>query len=330
MTNIGTQMEFKFTEKVADTFFVNTHLGKIPTSRLGITLVHEHVFNKFPHTKKSVSDTFTIEQLHALQKHNVGTIVDLTPYTSLDHYSRVLETTDINIVCCIGFYLSKYIPHSYKTAKVDELVNWLSKKIIDGRGRDHIYPGIFKVAGQNSYMTPLEERLFTTVGILQREHNLPIATHSPKGALLHIKHLIKAGADPEHIFCSHVDKGLSDKSLFENRRIEATQILDTGAYILFSEFGNGNHPISKASMSVVDLICNLKESGYIKQLLISADSNWRWKNGQIRLRGAQWDGLPRTYEYVFTQIIPVLKSVGFTGLDINTMLVDNPKKLFEF
>lgn len=330
VADIQTQMRFDFVEQESNAFSVNTHLGRSPTSYMGITLLHEHIFNKYPKPKQGISETFTIEQLAALEKHGVKTIVDLTPYTSPDQYTKVLEVTSINIICCVGFYLPKYIPTLYKKASVGELVKWLSNRIVDGKGKNRILPGILKVAGQNPQMNSLEEKFFATVAILQREYSLPIATHSPKGALSHIDYLIRVGANPEHVFCSHMDKGLSSESAAESRLLEATQVLDRGAYVLFSEFGSGHGTGGRSAVPAVDLISRLKEAGYIKQLLISADSNWRWKDGQLRLRGPQSKGIPRTYEYVFARIVPVLERAGFSSKDINTMLITNPRRLFEF
>ena len=90
MTVSAKQLEFTFTEKKT---LVNTHLGQTLTSKMGITLPHEHVFNKYPHRCKAESESFTMQQLETLKKHNVKTIVDLTPYTHLGNYKSVLKLT---------------------------------------------------------------------------------------------------------------------------------------------------------------------------------------------------------------------------------------------
>ncbi len=330
MATFGTQMEFTFSAKTTAPFLVNTHTGKLPTSSMGITLVHEHIFNRYPSAKKDDAQEFAISQLDALQQHNVKTIIDLTPYTTPGIYEKVLEKKDINIICCIGFYLNKYVPSAYRVASLQELVSRLSKQIEEGRGRTGIRPGILKVAGQHSSMTTLEQKFFTTVGILQQEHHIPIATHSPKGALSHLDCLLQAGANPEHIFFSHLDKGIANTLDFDSRMDEVFQIMDRGAYILLCEFGSGAQGIGKNYNNTIRMIEKIRNAGYINHVLLSADSSWRWKRGKIHLKGAQWGGIPRTYEYVFRWIVPVIKSIGFTEQEIRTILVDNPKRLFEY
>lgn len=309
---------------------INTHLGKISSAKLGVTLVHEHVFNKYHYSKKDFVQEYTVNELKKLKKYNIKTIVDLTPYTSLSKYDHILRTKDVQIICCIGFFLSKYVPYQYKRKTVPELVNILSRQIENGVRGSKIKPGIFKIASQRVQLSTLEKRFFDTIGILQKKYHFPIATHSPKGALNHIKRLIDAGANPKHIFISHLDKGLSSKNFKYNERFgEIKKVLDTGAYVLFCEFGNGkNH--SKTTKIVMKILKDLKKLGYIKQILISADSNWRWKYGEIKLKNSRWGGIPRNYEYVFTCIQPILHEIGFTDDDIKEVLVNNPKRLFEF
>jgi len=323
------QMKFDFSPRKESSFYLDTHLGKIPSSQLGVTLVHEHIFNKYPHRKKEESAAFTLEQLDSIIRRGVNTIVDLTTYTHLGNYREILEKRGINIICCTGFYLAKYIPPSYRVATIPELVKILSKQIINGRGMTQVRPGILKIAGQGINMTPLEERLFSAIGIVQKEFKLPVATHSPKGAVSHFEQLTKSGANPEHIFFSHLDKGINNKTGYEARLVEIRKILDKGSYVLFCEFGNDEQMINISSRPILKLIRTLLDLGFGKQLLISADSNWRWRNGHVYLKEAHRGGIPRTYEYVFTKIIPSLNNLGLGVSDIKTIMVDNPKKLFE-
>lgn len=315
-------------ELYRQTSYVSTHRGNISTDELGITLMHEHIFNRFPFQHRLKSETFTLSQLRAIQHFNVKTIVDLTPYTTPANYSAVLRGTDLNIITCVGFYLQRYIPSPLRQLSVHELCKRLARHIENGRGNIKVRPGILKVAAHGADLTNLESRCFNTVSILQRQYRLPIATHSPKGALSHLQELIRAGADPEHVFLSHLDKGVASKSKRSERLQEMRKILDAGAHLLFSEFGT--NMVNGTRTAAVDLIIALRNEGYIKQLLISADSNWRWRRGEIRLKSSQFQGAPRTYDYVFSHIIPVLKAATFTSDEINEMLIRNPRRLFEF
>ena len=61
---------------------------------LGVTLVHEHVFNRYPFHKRNVSEEFTLNELKKLERYNVKTIVDLTPYTPIGNYERIIKETE--------------------------------------------------------------------------------------------------------------------------------------------------------------------------------------------------------------------------------------------
>lgn len=310
---------------------IQTHKGKIPISELGPTLVHEHIFNKFPHYKQTQSEEFTIRELKKIENRNIKTIVDLTTYTTPNNYTNVLKNVNLNIVCCIGFYLSKYIPASYKNASVSQLISKLAVQIENGRGRSTIKPGILKIAGRDGFLSAPEKRYFKTVAELQKRYNLPIATHSPKGALVHLNELVLNGANPNHIFISHMDLGLSGANFDFNTRLrEMFTILDKGAFVLFAEFGNRLDTKSQNVMKVLKMIEMAKKRGYINQLMISTDSNWRWRYGELRLKGASDNpnNTPKTYDYVFTQIMPMLRKIGFDNEDFRTMCIKNPYNFF--
>ena len=59
---------------------VNTVKGSIDVEELGLTLIHEHIFNNYPYYKEQENTDFALKQLNLLKKFNVKTIVDLTPY----------------------------------------------------------------------------------------------------------------------------------------------------------------------------------------------------------------------------------------------------------
>lgn len=100
------------------------------------------------------------------------------------------------------------------------------------------------------------------------------------------------------------------------------------ANIVLTNFGVNDK--SNRHKSSIRLIGYLKENNYLKQTLISADSNWQWKNNMLRLQDSQFKGAEKTYSYVFNFIVPALKKMHFTDDDINQMLVNNPRRIFDF
>src|SRR5213595_3602893 len=101
---------------------VNTVRGPIDTARLGVTLMHEHVFvlsteimQNFPEPWGDEDKRFTdaVQRLNELKSRGVDSIVDLT-VIGLGRYipriNRVAERTDINIIVATGVYTYNDLP----------------------------------------------------------------------------------------------------------------------------------------------------------------------------------------------------------------------------
>ena len=294
---------------------------------MGITLMHEHVFNLFPCYKEKENTEYVKKQIEKLKAFNVKTVVDLTPYAKIGSYKNFINQCDINIICATGFFLEKYVPASYKNASVSDLVEKLSRKIEVGIGENKYKPGIMKIAANSSKLSDRQMRFFEAVAILQRKYKIPIATHSPHGGLEHLKTLMQMGVAPEHVCLSHLENEINDKNFdFKINDIEA--VMSRKANIVITNFGvNDRGSRYKSSIKLMEY---LKENSFLSQTLISADSNWRWKGNVLKLRDSQFNGAEKAYSYVFDFIVPALKKARFTGNDINQMLIANPKRIFDF
>jgi len=302
---------------------------KISASDLGLTLVHEHIFNKFPINRQEESLSFTKKELEKLQKYGVETIIDLTPYTNLNIYEEIINSSPVQIICCIGFYLPKYIKASDKSLSQELLITQLSKKIEKGIGKLKIKPGILKIAGNHNILTSLEEKIYSVIGSLQNKYSLPIASHSPKGSYEQFNVLVKNGANPKKIFFAHLDQGfLGKKFNLVDRQREIDFLLKQGSFIQFSEFGNTTEFKTQRLLIMKKILLDICNKGFINQILISSDSNWRWKRGKICLKNSYKRGIPNSFEYTFKIIIPYLRSIGFKENQIDEILIENPRLLF--
>lgn len=301
--------------------------GNITTENMGITLMHEHVFNLYPYYKEKENTEFVKKQIERLRQFNVKTIVDLTPYARIGSYKNLISQCDINLICSMGFFLDKYVPASYRNMSVSDLVEKSSKKIEVGIGENRYKPGIIKIAASNAKLSDRQMRFFEAAAILQRKYKLPIATHSPHGGLEHLKILIQMGASPEHLYLSHLENEINDNN-FDLKIYDIENVMMQKTNIVITNFGVNDR--GSRYRNSVKLMEYLKNSGYLSQTLISADCNWRWKGNVLKLRDSQFTGAEKTYSYVFDFIVPSLKKGGFTDYDINQMLIFNPKRIFDF
>ncbi len=304
-----------------------TVTGSVNAEKMGITLMHEHVFNLYPYYKEKENTEYVKKQVERLKRFNVRTIIDLTPYAKIGSYKSFINQCDINLICAVGFFLDKYVPASYKNLSVSDLVEILSEKIEVGIGENKYKPGIIKIAASSPILSDRQKRFFETAVILQKRYKLPIATHSPHGGLEHLKFLMQMGVNTEHLYLSHLENEINDHN-FDSKIDEIENVMNSRTNIVITNFGvNDRGSRYRNSMKLMEY---LKNSGYLSQVLISADCNWQWKGNVLKLQDSQFNGVEKTYSYVFDFIIPALKKACFTETDIHQMLIHNPKRIFDF
>lgn len=110
----------------------------------GSILIHEHVFNLFPFRKKNKNYVYAIEKLHQAEEKGIEVIVDLTPYSKIYNYYDLIDSTNLKIVSCTGFYTGKYILPKYKNCSESFLVDKMIKDIKFGVGKRKLKASIIK------------------------------------------------------------------------------------------------------------------------------------------------------------------------------------------
>lgn len=263
---------------------VCTARGYIESEAIRKVLIHEHVFNRYPYYYRNKSNEFTLRQLIAVSKKGVNLIVDLTAYTKPYNYYPVIDESPIEIVTCLGFYTNSYIPKSYQALSADKLYSIYKRYIEVGVGERKIKPGILKVAAPNTTTSHFDDKYFTVVAKLSREYDLPIALHAPKDSIVYAQKLLEMGVRPSKLMVAHMESGILSDDIFEKRVNEALALAQEGVYVQVADFGNKTS--SKRCEMTVGFVNALIRDGYINKILVSSDSNWRWKSGEIVLRDA--------------------------------------------
>ena len=150
---------------------------------------------------------------------------------------------------------------------------------------------------------------------------------SPDEALvLEIVDILRdAGADLPHIVISHVDQwGFSLTDTWQ-------KIADVGCYIEFDSFGNEGIFLDPQTNTLVQyahddvlLVKQIKQliaQGYLSQLLVSCDICYRHMLVAYGGYG---------YAHILRSIVPVMKWVGMSQEEIDTLLIENPRRLLTF
>ena len=282
-------------------------------------LMHEHIFNIYPPSKKRVNTEFTLELLNQLDAYKVKYIVDLTPYTNVDRYLDIVDASPLPIICCIGFLYGKYLTTRDKRISEDEIYTQMRQQYTIGLGKRKIQPCLIKIATNTNEIKDYERHFFSAAIKLSNEYDIPIAFHCPFNTFFNYIELLRIGINPTLLMICHYENQYKRVASQEFER-QAKRIASNGAYIQLSDFGT--KPNSPKSKSILSLFRYLTMSGYSSQLLLSSDCSWTWINGQPKLKSGNMN---LGYKYLFEYTIPLLAENGIDQQVIANVLAKNSR-----
>lgn len=293
---------------------VNTVLGPVATSDLGVTFIHEHLYvkpNELPRYYPSTLDNIdkSIEEAKSFKAAGGRTMVEMSPLNfgrNTEVLRIIAREADINVVCITGFHKQEHLPKWFDELDDAEVSHVLIDEIEDGIGYSHVKPGAIKIGTSLNEITPSEHRSIRLCGTVARDFGLPMITHCDKGTmgLEQIKLLGEIGVSPERICLSHVDLALDVDYL--------KRICDTGAYISLDHVGRD---LSSHDHERIDMLAELIRSGYGDHVCLAGDMG---KKDYFRSYGGK-PGL----DYILTDFRRyALEKIGDAGFD--RMVTDNP------
>ncbi|MBV9597640.1 MAG: phosphotriesterase [Chloroflexi bacterium] len=317
---------------------VPTAHGSVDSSRVGVTLMHEHIFVLSSEILLNYPDVWGDEdqrvaeaarQLDALAAHGVQTIVDLTALGQgrfIPRIQRVADRTSINIVVATGLYTFGDVPFYFRARGanrsaegVDALTDTFVRDITSGIGDTGVRAGILKCATDAAGLTRDVERVLRAVAQAHRSTGVPISTHT------HVR--TRRGLDQQRIFreegvdLSRVVIGHSGDST-DIQYLE--ELIAAGSYLGMDRFGIDTILSFDERVNVVVQLC---ERGHAGRMVLSHDYStfidW-FPERDIPVRFPNWH-----YLHIPQAVVPALKQRGVTDEQIHSMLVDNPRRIFE-
>jgi phosphotriesterase-related protein len=306
--------------------------GELPVSALGVTLMHEHLFVLDPEIRQTynggwdeaarVSDA--VGRLEAGRAAGVETVVDVT-VIGLGRYipriQAVAERTAVNVLAATGLYTYSELPLYFRGGRptlqtVDRLTDTFIGDLTAGIGDSGVRAAILKCASDYRGLTEGIQRLFRAVAQAQRQTGAPITTHTnelarPGCGLEQQEFLLTEGVDPSRLIIGHLD---------DSREVSYLErILENGSYLGLDHL-NGILP-SPTLEDRIALIAELCRRGHSRRLVLSHDT-FCFAESYENLS-------PPGYTLIFDRVLPSLKEQGVTDEQIRTMLVDNPRRIFE-
>lgn len=315
---------------------LNTAGGAIDTGDLGVTLMHEHVFIQSPDISANYPEVWgdegkreadAVVRLNELKSRGVDSIVDLTVIGMgryIPRIERIAAQTDINIIVATGVYTYNDVPMFFHFSGPDTplgepMVDMFVRDITTGIADTGIKAAILKCATDEPGVTPGVERVLRAVAQAHRETGVPISTHTHAAT--------KRGLDQQRIF---TEEGVDLSRVVIGHSGDTTdlgyleELIANGSYIGMDRFGVD---VFLGFEDRVDTVATMCERGHADKMVLSHDAScfidWL-PEALVPATMPNWH-----YLHIHNDVIPALKDRGVTDEQLTTMLVDNPRRIFE-
>jgi predicted metal-dependent phosphotriesterase family hydrolase len=302
---------------------VETVLGPVPASDLGLTLVHEHVLVDFVGADRVRRDRYNAEDvfrtalpfLEEVKKAGVRTIVECTPaFLGRDPLllRRLSEASGLRILTNTGYYGAaddKFVPPHAWGEDADALgARWIAE-FRDGIEGTGVRPGFLKIGVDSGPLSEIDRKLVVAAARTHRATGLTIAVHTGDGEAARgiVKSLAEERVAPSAYVWVHAQNE-------QDRQIHV-ELAAAGVWVEL----DGAAPRTLAAHA--DAIADLARRGQLGRLLVSQDAGWYHV-------GEPGGGSYRGYSFLIEKLVPALRDRGLTAAQVETLLVQNPARAF--
>jgi phosphotriesterase-related protein len=308
---------------------VNTVSGPIDTADLGFTLMHEHIIvespgvkENFPILDRQVEIQKAVGKLKDVMARGVKTLVDLTPgdWRDIPLVKEVVAGSGMQVIVATGIYWE--VPQHFRATtgrSVDYIADLFIRDIKDGIMDTGVKAGIIKCATDEPGVTPDVERILQAAARAHRATGVPISTHTHPASEVGLKQqdvFESEGVDLSRVVIGH--SGDSEDIAYLRK------LCDRGSYIGMDRFGVD---VFLPTANRVATIAKMCELGYAEKMVLSHDAScyFGWVDPPLREKVVpNWH-----FNHIPDDVIPALKQAGVTEDQIQTMTMDNPRRIFE-
>lgn len=341
-----------------------TVLGVIDPANLGITLPHEHLifdgktivtepdgaserglaykpvsletlswlrYNPYVSVDNMqfLDEQVAISEAMLYKQAGGNTIVDLTGRgigRDPKALARISRATGLNVIMGAGYHAAPSHPPDVALKSEEEITEEIVRDITIGVGDTGICAGIIGEIGGSWPLLDVERKVMRAAARAQQRTGASLNMHPGRKEecpLEILEVLDSAGADLSRVIMSHTDARIRSHK-------ERCKLAKTGCVIEYDLFGYEGHFPSYFTGDVLDLpndtqriydILQLIDEGYLNQILISHDMC-------VKSRLVCYGGWG--YAHISNYVVPMMLKRGMTNEQINTIMVENPKRLLQF
>jgi phosphotriesterase-related protein len=305
--------------------------GPVEDTLIGVTLMHEHIFVLTPDVQQNYPDEWGSEsarQDHAVnqlqQAHEAGvrTVVDLTVVGLGRYIPRIQAIADrvpVNIVAATGIYTYDHVPFYFHhrgaaSGALDPMVDLFVRDVRTGIADTGVRAGMLKCAIDEPGLTPGVERVMRAVAQAHLITGTPITVHTHPGSRtghdVHRVLCLEEGVDPGRVVLGHSGDTTDVSHLLE--------LADLGFVLGMDRFGLGDAGARRRTL------LEMLGRGYADQLVLSQDAACYidWIPDGMLQHIPDWH-----YRHVMEDVVPALLEEGATQHQIETMLIDVPRRV---
>ena len=297
--------------------------GPLEASRLGTTLVHEHVLVDFGGAATASRSRYDAEavyrtvlpHLEELARRGCRTLFECTPaYLGRDPQLllRLADASGLQIVTNTGYYGAARdiaVPkHAYGESPKQLAARWTAEyeRGIEGTG---IRPGFVKIGVDSGPLSAIDRKLVEAGALTHLATGLTLAIHTGDGraALEILGALARLGVAAEAYVWVHAQS--------EPDRATRAWAAQQGAWVEL----DGVSP--RTLDSHVEAVLDLHRRNRLDRVLVSQDAGWYHV-------GEPGGGSYRSHAFLFDAFVPALRAGGLADAEIHALLVRNPAEAF--
>lgn len=310
--------------------YIMTVSGTIETSKMGLTLEHEHIIVDFIGAEKIDQPQYPFQQAVdsllpyyiALKNQGVQTFIDCTPnYIGRDVQllKAISQQTGLHLLTNTGYYAAadkKFLPaHTYAESAAQLAERWIKEWEVGIDGTE-IKPGFIKLGVGKNHLDSIEQKIVKAGALTHLATGLKIAIHtgSFSAANDEIDILKKEGVNPKVLIVVHSQNASSKEQI---------SLIKRGAWVSLDGINSSPESIEKYT----EFLTEIKKAGLLHKTLISQDAFWSVEQGENTNISFKRHG--SSYSALLTDLISSLKSHGFNQADIDQLLIKNPFEAYK-
>lgn len=340
---------------------INSVLGSLDRSKLGVVTPHEHIFidlsaffeerklrnienpagekvkiehlgqlNRDPYALKDnlKMDDYETQKKEILRFRKAGgtTIVDATiPGIGRDpkKLAEISSETGINVIMGTGYYVTSTHPKKLASMSEEEVADEMVKELEEGI--DGIKAGVIGEIGISEIFDDNERKVLRASAIAHKKTGAGVLVHINPWTTNGIEAagiLLSNGVKPERIAISHID--------VENREDYVLKMLEMGVFVEFDNFGKEYFVDMEARRDGYGcFVTDVQRVDFLKKLIEKGYVNQILLSCDVCLKTLLRAYGGWGYDHVLLNIVPMMKEFGISEADIKTMIETSSDYLLE-